>query len=227
MGGVSRYPKSGGGTEDWESYARNLAAADLGVTGQDLLFKFYPVGITGTNGMTQVAAGSAARVASTQRLRMSTGGAGTLIYLTHYEATMASLFAAGAAKKMWVAADMKLEQATIAAGQMLGCGSLGFATNENLVMGAHGDSSTANFVCWGNAGAGVFINSGVPLDTIVRIHRFWRNGTTGNYNPGSGASTVQGDVRPSVDSAGCITARSGAASKDVSFRWWAVAAPRE
>lgn len=225
---VRNPPNSGGSSSasDWDAYARGLASTALGVSSDQLLFKFFPVGITGPNAMTQVAAGTAARVLNTQGLRMSTGGAGTLIYLSHYEASMTNLVVAGAAKKFWVGSMMKLNQATIAAGELLGCGTLGFATNENCIMGARGSSSLANFVCWADAGAGGFINSGLALDTTRRLHQFWRDGTTGNYKIDA-LATVQGDVRPSVDSAGCITARSGAVSRDVTFTWWAVAAPLE
>jgi hypothetical protein len=225
----SVWNSGGGAPQDAYSYARSLAVAALGLPAEQMLFHFDPYFLLGDAGKVVVAGGSASRSGQIQALRLATGAsAGSAIALVDgATAAEPQSIVAGATKKFWIGMLMGLSVAPpVVSGDLAGFyGQLSGTTR--MIIGARGASSLTNFVAFGDTGG--TIDSGLAFDATRRLHQFWRDGTTGNYQIDS-LPKVQGDIRPSTN----ITSRlivdntgSGAVDLQAEFVWRAIAVAKE
>lgn len=214
---------------DDEDYWKSQALNDLGLDPDDMFWFWHPIYAVGLNGLpAPIAGGTGTAAGQLQAVRVDSGGTSGGFYkvVTSTPGQGTKLFAAGAAKKVWMASRFALIAATYESGSATGVAANDLSTGEVAVVGVRGASSTANFVAWADTG-GAFINSGVALDTAMRAHKWRYNGTTSVYTL-DGVDVGSSVMRISANAVGEVfTINNTNASRAADFRWMAFAALRE
>lgn len=199
---------------------RAEAAADLDLLPSEMVFLISGDTAAATWVGSNGAGGARTAVTGSSGARLSTGGgAGGFALFTSASGPPTASFEhlLAGSSKWWLKARFACNYAgsgggpagaasvmgigAVASGQALAAG-----TPHELMIGV--DGAGANFVMTG--GAGVTIDSGVPVDAVVRDHKGWRDGSTSYYQINSGAA-VSGSARPSAASRAVVLAYDSAA----------------
>lgn len=198
------------------------AARDMGISPAEMIFLPFGdmtslgPGWTGSNG----SGGARTAVTGAFGSRLSTGGGagGFALFTSASGPTTASFehVLAGTSAKWWLKSRLAANPAgagggPAGAGTSMGIGAaasggaLAAATHE-LMVGVEG--AGANFVMTGAAGS--TIDSGLPVDALVRDHKGWRDGASSYYQIDS-LARVAGSARPSANSRALVLSYDSAA----------------
>jgi len=208
-----------GASVDLEDNFEQLVSAAFNVSPNRLAIVDHSFTFRGTTGLSVTGAGGTTGAAQATDLVSSNNFTRAMMHTGN-----ANSVVTGASEKFALAGRFSLISGAIESGSW---GGIGFSSGgtEILLVGAHGATSTANWVVFGDVG-GVTINSGIALDANV-MHDFLYiyDGTIGRFYLDGVLRGTPAAVRHSASTVqfGAVSLASTATTRNTRNKWMAVA----